>query len=136
MAKHGHGIGVVEQYGMGTQLFHIATDVEHCWNSPQRPEDAAWPSGIADIYVNTVFLWNQNVMLPYPGRATEYGDDDRICAFQHGPTVRGRSDRGWIAPHFDDFSAGTSRKAEAFLVDIDQGYFRTFQQSEGENVPN
>ena len=63
-AEHGHRVGIVEHGGVRAVAFHILGDAQHHRDGAQGPEDARRPTGIANIYIDTILLGDLDVITP------------------------------------------------------------------------
>ena len=77
-AKHSHRIGVIKHKCIRTYLFHILANIQHQRNIPKCSEDARNASRVANVYVDTVFHRNLDLVSPDIHVAVKYGHDDRI----------------------------------------------------------
>ena len=59
--EHGHGVGVVDEQCIGTNLLHILGKVQHHRDCPQCPENTADAIGIADSLPQAVLFGNLEV---------------------------------------------------------------------------
>ena len=67
-AKHGHGVGVIEQDGVGAVSFHVPTDIQHDLHSTQKSEDASRSPSVAHVDVDTEFFWDLDIASPDANR--------------------------------------------------------------------
>ena len=54
--EHGHGVGVVQEPGVGADLLHVMGEVHHHRDGAQRPEDAADAQGVGDSLAQAVLF--------------------------------------------------------------------------------
>ena len=59
--KNGHGIGVVQEKGIGADLLHIPGKGLHYRDGPQAPHNTADPQGVGNGLPQAVFLGNLKV---------------------------------------------------------------------------
>ena len=55
--EHGHGIGVVQEQGIGADLLHIRSEVPQHGDGAQGPHDAADAEGIGDGLTQGRISW-------------------------------------------------------------------------------
>ena len=59
--EHGHGVGVVQEQGVGADRFHVFGKIPQHGDGAQRTHDAADSQGVADGLAQTVFLGNLEI---------------------------------------------------------------------------
>ena len=123
-----HGVGVVEQPGIGADLLHIAGEIEHDRKGAQDAEDAADADGVGDGLTQTILFGDLEVGDGAGVVAADlYGVDDEIGAAQGFAPLASAEVGFYFGPPAVDFSVEApyhgGRFAQALLIDIVEGYF-------------
>ena len=136
LAEHAHGIGVVQEHGLGAVLFDVAADVQHQGNIAQGPEDAGHAAGIAHVDVHAVLLGNLDVIAPDVDVAVEHGADHTIRAFQRFRPVHGGSNRRLVAEGRVDFVHAGGDLFQPQGIDVHQGNVAILKGRKGKQIPH
>ena len=136
LAKHAHGVGVVQEYRFWAVFFDVAADVQHQRNIAQGPENAGHAAGVAHIDVHTVFLGNFNVVAPDVDVAVEHGADHAVRAFQRLRPVHGGGYRRLIAEGGVDFVHACGDFFQPQGIDVHQSNVAILKGRKGKQIPN
>ena len=92
--ERGHGVGDVEQPGVGALVFHVVGDAGEHGDVAQRPADATGADGVSHRLGDAVSGGDVDVEGHGGEPARGDGDHDEVRAFEGFALVRGRRHRG------------------------------------------
>ena len=120
LAKHRHGVRVVQKHRVGAIFFNVGANVEHQRNIAQRAENAGHAAGVANVDIHAVFLRNFDIVAPHVNVAVEHRAEHAIGAGERfGAAERGRHLRG-LARSVHNLLHAAANALEPVGVDIHQ----------------
>ena len=80
-------IGEIDEQRLRAELLHVADEIEHQRQGPQREEQAARAAVLAERVAYAVFARHFEIQLPKPIAVDGRGIDDEIRAVESGAAV-------------------------------------------------
>ena len=120
-ADRAHGIGVVEEPGVWTELFHVLGYGLDRRDGAQGPRPPARANGVAGGEDHAVCLGDVEVDGPQTPVIQRDGDDDVVRARQQVAAIGGRFDLVGHVPLGDHALDDASRDAKRVRVDVAEG---------------
>ena len=134
-ADHRHRVDVLEEGHVGADLLHVAAHVEQHGNGAQTAHDAADAQRVGNGLVQAIALGNLEVGHCARFIAAHLNHADGIVRpVERLPPIQRGFDFGLCAKEIGDSVRHNFRRAQAFLVDVEQRQGGRLQFGETENI--